>query len=93
MYKQYLFASENHNLTDMATKEVPTLLPEIIQKIALFLPLSDVGKCMQVCKQWKVSILAIIMIIRMKMIVIKLMIIIMIIILNNGNGNGNDTIC
>lgn len=58
----------------MAAKELPTLLPEIIQKIALFLPLSDVGKCMQVCKQWKVSILAI-MIIRMKMIVIKLMII------------------
>lgn len=37
----------------MASREVPILLPKLIQKIALFLPLPDVSRCMQVCKLWK----------------------------------------
>ncbi|XP_078347388.1 uncharacterized protein LOC144632585 [Oculina patagonica] len=32
---------------------IPNLLPEIVEKIALLLPLSHVCKCMQVCKLWK----------------------------------------
>ena len=39
----------------MAAEEIPGLLPEIIEKIALFLPLPEVTKCMLVCKEWKVS--------------------------------------
>ena len=38
----------------MAYQDIPSLLPELVQEIALYLPLSDVGKCMQVCKLWKV---------------------------------------
>ncbi|XP_068672409.1 uncharacterized protein [Montipora foliosa] len=38
----------------MAAEEIPGLLPEVIEKIALFLPLPEVTKCMLVCKEWKV---------------------------------------
>lgn len=37
----------------MAAVENQSLLPEVIEKIALFLPLPDVAKCMRVCRQWK----------------------------------------
>jgi len=36
-----------------ATGEIPNLLPEIVKRIALFLPVPEVCKCMQVCKLWK----------------------------------------
>ena len=40
----------------MAAVENQSLLPEVVEKIALFLPLPDVAKCMRVCRQWKVRV-------------------------------------
>ena len=45
----------------MAAVENQSLLPEVVEKIALFLPLPDVAKCMRVCRQWKVSHLTILL--------------------------------
>ena len=47
-------AVRRESLKFMAAAENQSLLPEVIEKIALFLPLPDVAKCMRVCKQWKV---------------------------------------
>ena len=49
-------AVRRESLKFMAAVENQSLLPEVIEKIALFLPLPDVAKCMRVCRQWKVRV-------------------------------------
>lgn len=46
--------AENYKMASSLV-DVASFPPEIINKIAQFLPLQDVLKCMLVCKSWKVS--------------------------------------
>ena len=46
--------AENYKMASSLV-DVASFPPEIISKIAQFLPLQDVLKCMLVCKSWKVS--------------------------------------
>ena len=51
---EWNIVAENYKMASSLV-DVASFPPEIISKIAQFLPLQDVLKCMLVCKSWKVS--------------------------------------
>ena len=52
----YILSKRPCDMDQLANREMSNLLPEILEKIALFLPLPHICKCMQVCKLWKVKV-------------------------------------